>query len=80
MVKWLWAKLTGGKLVWLRDVDGEVTLSIARRDPWGDLSAKRYWPFHIRTVRLLPDGKVAEHRQGVTLYNAASGALIRRRE
>jgi hypothetical protein len=58
MVKWLWAKLTGGKLVWLRDMDGEVTLSIARRDPWGDLSAKRYWPSHIRTVRLLPDGKV----------------------
>lgn len=58
MIKELWAKLTGGKLVWLRDLDGEVTLAIARRDPWGDMRAERWWPFRIRCVRLLPGGKV----------------------
>ena len=58
MIKALWAKLTGGKLVWLRDHDGEVTLAIARIDPWGDMRAKRHWPWNIRTVRLLPGGKV----------------------
>lgn len=58
MFKWLWAKLTGAELVWLRDFDGEVTLAIARRDPWGNMSAERHWPWGIKTVVLLPDGKV----------------------
>jgi hypothetical protein len=59
MIKASWAKLTGGKLVWLRDHDGTVTLAIARRDPWGYMSAKRWWPWNIRTVRLLPGGNVS---------------------
>ena len=58
MIKALWAKLTGGKLVWLRDADGTITLAIARRDPWGDMRAERWWPWRIRSVRLLPGGKV----------------------
>lgn len=59
MIKALWAKVTGGKLVWLRDHDGTITLAIARRDPWGDMRAERWWPFPIRSVRLMEGGKVA---------------------
>lgn len=55
----IWAILTGGDLVWLRDHDGEVTLTIARRTPFGDLIAKRFWPTNIRNVMLLPGGEVA---------------------
>lgn len=58
MIIRLWALLTGRPLVWLRDLDGTVTLSIARTDPWGDMVAERWWPYKIRTVRLLPDGTV----------------------
>jgi len=58
MIAALWAKLTGGKLVWLRDYDGQVTLSIARRDPWGEMRAERWWPWRIRSVRLLEGGRV----------------------
>jgi hypothetical protein len=52
----IWACLTGGKLVWLQDNDGEVTLAIARTNPFGGMMAERYWPFHIRTVQLNDDG------------------------
>lgn len=58
MIKRLCAFLTGRRCVWLKDADGKVTLSIARVDAWGELTAKRYWPFNIRHVQLLPDGKV----------------------
>lgn len=54
----LWAKLTGSKLVWLKDLDGEVALSIAYQDTFGDVYAKRWWPFNIRTVQLLDNGKI----------------------
>ena len=54
----IWARVTGGRLVWLRDMDGAVSLSIAKTDPWGGLIADRYWPFKIKIVRLLPGGKV----------------------
>lgn len=59
MIIRLWAFLTRRRLVWLRDHDGDVTLSIATIDPWGDMVAERHWPYKIRSVRLLPDGKVA---------------------
>ena len=58
MFMWAWAGLTGGKLVWLRDSDGECTLSIARTDPFGVMYAERWWPFRVRRVRLLPEGVV----------------------
>lgn len=58
MIKRIWAWITGGELVWLRDHDKTVTLSIAYTDPWGDKIAKRYWPNSIRTVVLRPDGTV----------------------
>jgi hypothetical protein len=56
MLTRLWALLTGGTLVWLKDYDGEVTLAIARRDPWGELTANRLWPWGTRIVRLNDDG------------------------
>lgn len=58
MIKRIWALLTRGRLVWLRYRDGEVTLSIARADPWGNLTAELWWPYSIRTVRLLDGGRV----------------------
>lgn len=41
LIKRLWCWLTGGELVWLRDFDGEATLSIAYVNPWGERIAKR---------------------------------------
>lgn len=58
MIKRIWCWITGGELVWLRDFDGEVTLSIAYTNPWGEKCAKRWWPTSIRTVRRLDGGKV----------------------
>lgn len=58
MFKRLWCFLSGGRLVWLCDRDNEVTLAIARRDPFGRLTAERWWPFRVRTVVLLEDGVV----------------------
>lgn len=56
--KWLQAKLTGGKLVWLLDFDGTITLAIAYTSPFGGLRAERWWPFRVREVYLAPDGYV----------------------
>lgn len=56
----IWAFITRGRLVWLRDMDGECTLSIARATPFGDVMAKRHWPFNIMNVRLNPDRTVAD--------------------
>lgn len=61
MIKCIWAWLTGGELVWLRDYDGTVTLTIARVDPWGYKTAERYWPYKIRTVTLEADGTVSNN-------------------
>ena len=47
---YIWTKIFGGELVWLKDHDNEISLSIAKLDPWGDLTAERCWPFNIRTV------------------------------
>jgi len=48
----------GGRLVWLKDDDGEVAMSIARVDPWGDMYADRWWPSRQRIVKLMPEGNV----------------------
>lgn len=69
----IWAWLTGGELVWLKDHDGEVSLSIAQTDPWGEKIAYRYWLSKVRLVVLLADGKVAKGAGYVELwkpYNA----------
>lgn len=55
----LWAFLTRQKLVYLKDFDGELTLTVAKKTPFGYV-AKRHWPFHVLDVILLEGGKV-EH-------------------
>jgi hypothetical protein len=57
MIKRIWSYLTGGKLVWLRTVDGGSTLSIAYQSPFGDRIAKQFWPYSFSIVILLDDGK-----------------------
>lgn len=50
------AWFTNGEPVWLQDHDGEVVASIARRDPWGEVYAYRWWDIKTRRVTLNPDG------------------------
>ena len=58
IIKYIWAKLTGGKLVWLKDYNERITLTIAYINPWGELFAERWWPWNIHTVKLGADGEV----------------------
>lgn len=60
MIMRIWAWLTGGELVYLRDFDGEVSESIAYTNAWGEKSAYRYWATKIHHVCLLPDGTVQQ--------------------
>ena len=60
MIKWIWSKLTRQKLVYLRDSDGDVTLTFAQKSPFGELTAKRWWPSSYGITVLLPDGKVKQ--------------------
>ena len=57
MLKRLWARLTGGRVVWLLDHDVEQTRSIARPQGFGRLAATRM-QFNPKAV-LLEDGTVA---------------------
>ena len=57
MILFLWATLTRGRPVYLKDRENQLYLTIARNDAWGDLRAEIYWPWNIRSVRLLKDGK-----------------------
>lgn len=49
----IWAKLTNQKVVYLKDYDGEVTKTVARRTPFGYVATRLG-----HGVLLLPDGKV----------------------
>lgn len=60
IIKRIWAFLTVGKLVWLKDHDDQVTLSISRIDPFGRRYAKRWWPTDFKNVTLLDGGKIKE--------------------
>lgn len=71
LLMYIWAELSGGELIWLKDHDNEVTLSIARQDPWGIMTAKRYWPLNMRTVVLLPDGTI-DNGSYVRFWKSAS--------
>ena len=53
----LWAFMTRQKVVYLKDFDGEVTKTVAKKTPFGYV-AKRHWPFNVRNVLLLEDGTV----------------------
>lgn len=39
-----WAKLTGGRAVWLLDFDDDFAVSVARVSPFGHMYAYRHWP------------------------------------
>lgn len=67
VLKLLDAKLSGGKLVWLRDHDDVHTLTVAHVNANGKLSAPRYWPYYRQCV-LNEDGTVSPVEQGNTLY------------
>ena len=41
MFKKIWAFLTGGKIVWLQDRDGELTRTIAYKVGFGKMQATR---------------------------------------
>ena len=41
MLKTIWAFLTGGKVVWLQDHDGELTRTIAYKAEFGKMYASR---------------------------------------
>ncbi|MDE3022281.1 MAG: hypothetical protein KGI54_10510 [Pseudomonadota bacterium] len=58
LIAHIWAFLTRQQVVYLEDVDGEITRTFAKASPFGDIRAKRYWPSNTRNVTLLPDGKV----------------------
>lgn len=84
----MWAFLTRQKVVFLRDRDGGITKTVAKKTPFGYV-AKRYWPSNVRNVLLLPDGNVysnpyvIEWRDNTTTYNdkvsgATRGASWRR--
>lgn len=60
MIAHLWAFLTRQQVVYLEDMDGEVTKTFAKVSPFGDLRALRFWPWTTHTVTLLPDGSVKQ--------------------
>lgn len=53
----IWAILTRQKLVYLKDHDWTITLTVAKKTPFGYV-AKRQWPTNIRNVLLLNGGDV----------------------
>lgn len=61
------AALFRRELIWLRDYDGRVTLSVARKGKMDEdnnptTHAARYWP-NFRKVNLLEDGTVEKNEQ-----------------
>ena len=57
MLKTIWAFLTGGKVVWLKDHDGELTRTIAYKVGFGKMQARRM--IFIEKVILNEDGTVS---------------------
>lgn len=55
LFKILLAKLGLLELVWLQDSDGDLTLSIKRKHPFGGTMAYRFWVIS-KAVRLKEDG------------------------
>jgi hypothetical protein len=50
--------ITKRKAVYLLDRDGDISMSLAYKDPFGVTKAERWWPTSIRTVVLNEDGSV----------------------
>ena len=53
----IWAFITRQEVVYLLDIDGDVTKTFAKQTPFG-LVAKRFWPFNIRNVLCTAEGVV----------------------
>lgn len=56
LLKWLDAKVNKSKLVWLRDADGTISLSVMRESESGAKYAPRFWPGHALYI-LSDDGR-----------------------
>ena len=56
MLKTIWAFLTGGKVVWLQDYNGELTRTIAYKAGFGKMQARRMM---FIKVTLNEDGTVS---------------------
>ena len=56
MLKTSWAFLTGGKVIWLQDHDGELTRTIAYKAGFGKMQA---WRMFSLSVTLNQDGTVS---------------------
>ena len=57
MLKTIWAFLTGGKVVWLKDYDGKLTRTIAYKAGFGKMHAMRM--MFTMKVTLNEDGTVS---------------------
>ena len=57
MLKTIWAFLTGGKVVWLKDCDGTLTRTIAYKAGFGKMQARRM--MFTGKVTLNEDGTVS---------------------
>ena len=57
MLKTIWAFLTGGKVVWLKDHDGTLTRTIAYKVGFGKMQARRM--MFTGKVTLNEDGTVS---------------------
>ena len=57
MLKTIWTFLTGGKVVWLQDYDGELTRTIAYKAGFGKMQARRM--MFTGKVTLNEDGTVS---------------------
>ena len=57
MLKTIWAFRTGGKVVWLKDHDGELTRTIAYKAGFGKMQARRM--MFTGKVTLNEDGTVS---------------------
>lgn len=67
------------KLVWLRDYDGKLTLSIKRKHPFGGFHAYRFWFIDVSIT--LHDNGTCSGREYVTGWvdyrpNQVEGALL----
>ena len=54
-----WAFLTRQELIYLKDFDGKLTLTLARKNHKG-MIAKRWWPTNTNNVSCLDGGEVAD--------------------
>lgn len=51
--------ITKRKAVYLLDMDGEISMSLSYRSPFGNLTAERFWPYKVHMVVLNEDGSVS---------------------